>query len=262
MKTLKLFNGNTGRQRHGYIAAYTQAEACRLGTLSATELRNYWHKCWGSLALDVLGPPTEPCFWVYDEEKRLFERQDKREPVVPAGGRRGLGQVYTKFEDIPKFTKAGEWECNFPLQRLWPMIYEWQGEGLNLDPEFQRAHVWTEAQQIAWLEYFLRGGRTGRVIYLNSPAWNRQATTGYKEFVLLDGKQRLEAIRRFIGDEIRVFGSVYSDFTDSLGLDYTMKVNINDLQTEREVLQFYVDFNSGGTPHSADEINRVRALME
>lgn len=41
-----------------------------------------------------------------------------------------------------------------------------------------------------------------------------------------------------------------------------MKVNVNDLKTKREVLEWYVQMNAGGTPHSPEEIERVRRLME
>ena len=35
-------------------------------------------------------------------------------------------------------------------------------EGLQLNPDFQRGHVWTEDQQVKFLEFILRGGKTGR----------------------------------------------------------------------------------------------------
>lgn len=267
MKTLKLYNGNINRKRHGYIAAHSKAEAIRVALaggyqLAARELSNYWSECWGTQAERALGMPTEPCFWVYSDEKRQFERLDKEEPVVPRDGRRGLGVKYTKFDDIPHFTRDGSWECDFPMKRVWHNIEEFQRtQGLDIDPDFQRAHVWTESQQVAWIEFFLRGGKTSRVIYLNKPSWHNSAKTGYDDFVLVDGKQRLEAIRRFIYNEIRAFGSYYREFTDSLRITQTIKFNINDLQTRREVLQWYLDFNSGGVVHSAEEINRVRDLL-
>lgn len=266
-KQLKLFSGNIRRKQHGYIAARSKAEAMRLATaagyhLRASELTNYWADCWSRPAELALGRPSEPCFWLYDEEKCHFERLDKEEPTVPYNGRRGLGIKYTRFSDVPQFTREGAWECDFPLKRVWHRIDELQREeGLDIDPDFQRAHVWTEAQQIAWIEFILRGGKTGRVIYLNNPTWNKMVHKGYKDFVLVDGKQRLEALRRFLHDEIRVFGSLYSEFTDELSIVQTIKINVNDLQTRKEVLQWYVDMNAGGTPHSADEINRVRDLM-
>ena len=42
----------------------------------------------------------------------------------------------------------------------------------------------------------------------------------------------------------------------------SIKVNINDLKSEKEVLQWYVDMNAGGTPHTNEEINRVKKMIE
>lgn len=103
-----------------------------------------------------------------------------------------------KFNNIPLFTRKGTWECDFALQDVLPQLDKWTAElGLNLDPDFQRFHVWTEKQQIDYMEFLLRGGSTGRTIYLNNPQWQR----GWKiedEFVLVDGKQRVQALRRFL----------------------------------------------------------------
>ena len=86
---------------------------------------------------------------------------------------------------------------------------------------------------------------------------------GYNDFVCVDGLQRITAIRRFLNNEIRAFGQFYSEFggtTDVVRRD--MLVNVNDLQTKREVLQWYIEMNSGGTPHTEAEIERVKRLME
>ena len=32
--------------------------------------------------------------------------------------------------------------------------------GLQFNPDFQRGHVWTEGQQIAFMEFLLKGGKT------------------------------------------------------------------------------------------------------
>lgn len=62
-------------------------------------------------------------------------------------------------------------------------------------------------------------------------------------------------------NEIPVFGSYYNEFEDSMRLAQTIKVNINNLKSKKEVLQWYIDMNSGGTPHSDEEIARVRSLI-
>ena len=79
----------------------------------------------------------------------------------------------------------------------------------------------------------------------------------------VDGLQRITAIRSFINNELRAFGQYYSEFGGHVDrLDHCMQVNVNNLQTRREVLQWYIEMNSGGMPHSQAEIDRVKALME
>lgn len=171
----------------------------------------------------------------------------------------------TAFRDIPKFTRDGSYAVDYPIDRLVKWIEEEQETaGLQLNPDFQRGHVWTVSQQIAYMEFLLRGGKTGRVLYFNCPSWHRPVPDGaYNDYVCVDGLQRITAITRFIHNEIPAFGSYYSEFTDSPRvIEDTMRVNINDLKSKREVLQWYIDMNAGGTPHTPAEIARVQQLLQ
>ena len=173
----------------------------------------------------------------------------------------------TKFADIPQFTSDGSYQVNYPLTSLVKYIEEEIEEmGLQLNPEFQRGHVWTEEQQIAWVEYHLRGGKSGNTIYLNNPFWKSVLNPkpgDYTDYVCVDGLQRITAAQRFVHNEIKVFGSYFDEYEDKLRLvnNNTLILNVNDLKTEKEVLQWYLDMNSGGTPHSPEEINRVRKMI-
>ena len=136
-------------------------------------------------------------------------------------------------------------------------------EGLQMNPDFQRGHVWTEEQQTAYIEYILRGGESGKAFYFNYPSRKISVNNGYNEFVCVDGLQRSTAIQRFINNEIKVFGQYYKDFGSKLiRMEYSMSVYINDLQSEKEVLEWYVQMNAGGTPHTKEEIERVKKMME
>lgn len=65
----------------------------------------------------------------------------------------------TRFKDIPQFTRSGSYQVDMPINRVPNWIEAEQKEmNLQLNPNFQRGHVWTEEQQIAWIEFFLRGG--------------------------------------------------------------------------------------------------------
>ncbi len=171
----------------------------------------------------------------------------------------------TKFADIPSFTRDGSWQCDFDFAYLLQFIDEHiKSYDLQLNPDFQRGHVWTEEQQIAWLEFFLRGGRTGRILYFNCPWWqDEKEDKGYNDFVCVDGLQRITAIRRFMNGEIPVFGSYVNEYEDTMSIvRHSIKVNINNLKSEKEVLQWYIDMNAGGTPHSSEEIDRVRKMIK
>lgn len=64
-------------------------------------------------------------------------------------------------------------------------------------------------------------------------------------------------------NEIRVFGLLYSEFEGETDLiRHSMIINVNDLKTKKEVLQWYIQMNAGGTPHTQEEIDRVNKLME
>lgn len=168
-----------------------------------------------------------------------------------------------RFRDIPQFTRDGSWQCDFDIEGAAKWVkQEIEQEGLQLNPDFQRGHVWSEEQQIAFLEYFFKGGKSGLVVYFNKPDWHTRVEDGaYNDFVCVDGLQRITAVMRFVNNEIPIFGSYYKEFVDKPRMMHTIKINVNDLKTKREVLQWYVDMNSGGTPHSTDEINRVKQMI-
>lgn len=176
-----------------------------------------------------------------------------------------MEQKYTSFRAIPQFTHPGNYAVDYPLDSLCRWVQDEIDEmGLQLNPDFQRGHVWTEEQQRNYIEFLLRGGTSGRDLYFNYPSWNYHVADGaYNDYVCVDGLQRITAIQRFIGNKLKVFGSFYKEFTDSLRLSSdVMRVHVNDLQTKQAVLTWYIEMNNGGTPHSKEEIARVQSMLD
>ena len=164
------------------------------------------------------------------------------------------------FNEITQYTGAGHYQINVGLKFFKQTIEDYQtrncGKPLELNPDFQRGHVWTEKQQIGFIEYFLKGGKINP-IYLNHPGWQHD----YKgDFVCVDGLQRITAILRFLNNEIKAFDKFYSEFEGRC--THTFIININNLKTKKEVLQWYIELNSGGTPHTEDEIKKVKKMLE
>lgn len=149
-----------------------------------------------------------------------------------------------------------------------------QNYDLDLMPEFQRGHVWTREQQIHFIESLIRGvvGTDARTISLNHPLYrNSKSDSKLKRMVILDGLQRLTAIRDFVAGKFKVFADEFGDGGKDMAFFYgsefslasnTIKIQVFSLQTEREILDYYLAFNSGGTPHSKEEIERVRKMRD
>jgi len=164
-----------------------------------------------------------------------------------------------KFRDIPKFTQTN-YRVDVTLDYLLESIDRYKDHyDLDMDPDFQRAHVWTEDQQIAYVEYFFRGGKSGRDIFFNCTNWMNDDKE--QEMVLVDGKQRLEALRRFLENEIPLLGNYFKDFEGRMGLGHTISFWVNDLPDREAVLKWYLEMNSGGTPHSKAELDKVVELL-
>lgn len=136
---------------------------------------------------------------------------------------------------------------------------------INLNPEYQRGHVWTVKQQEAFVGHMLEGGATPIVIL------NRDANYRLPDEIV-DGKQRLTAVVAWICGEIaarltdstRVYRTDFSADDQRLimgpvGPHFTAGyVHLN----RADVLRLYLRLNTGGTVHTDAEISRVQAMLD
>lgn len=177
-----------------------------------------------------------------------------------------------KMSDIPQFTRQSAYTTDVGLRYIKstlesynePLISLKTGQdvegthGLIMNPDFQRGHVWTKEQQQKYVEFILRGGRSGRDIYFNNPSHMRHYN---KPYVVVDGLQRLTALIAFVDDELEVFDGIKCSDFEKISSDIVLKFHINDLETREEVLKWYLEMNDGGTPHSQEELDRVTELL-
>jgi hypothetical protein len=171
------------------------------------------------------------------------------------------------FEDVPKLIGATIQGHQDHETMYWSRIDAFyvgdSDHKIVLDPEFQRGHVWTEEQQRRFVEYALHGGQESCVVIFNvkrtKPTWT---------FTCVDGLQRLTAVYRFMHDQLTVFDGLtcssmvkHSEFKKFPWTDFRFTVSTTYL-SDIDVLRFYLELNSNGTPHSVEEIARVQTLIE
>jgi len=166
--------------------------------------------------------------------------------------------MYKSLQDIPQHPQI-HYHITVDWRDLEHVVSRYITEhNLQMNPDFQRGHVWNEEQKIAYIEYIMQGGTSGRQIYFNHPGW----MNSFKgEFVLVDGLQRVSAVLDFLNNKIRVFGKYLNEYEGRLNSDWYFDFNIAKIQKRIDVLKWYYFMNVGGTPHSEEEIKKVKGMI-
>lgn len=173
-----------------------------------------------------------------------------------------------KIEDIPSLIQVNG-GVSVNLNEVQGTLDRWEKSyGLDLNPEFQRGHVWNLETKIKFVEFMLRGGVT-RSLLFNSPAYAGDRHEKHSDLpetiVLVDGKQRLTALMEFADNKLPVFsGNYLRDFDkpDNLLRRVTVYYQVNRLQTSRELCQWYLEMNEGQVAHTEAELQKVRDMIE
>lgn len=150
-------------------------------------------------------------------------------------------------------------DCNWKY--LEKMIADQKKElGLDIDPVFQRAHVWTEKQQIDYVEYSMLGGELAKSLTFAAVGWRSISNLSW--YALVDGKQRLEAVRKYLRNELPVFGRLYADHDDvGFSLPCSFGWRVVEVDSPRDCAKIYLALNRGGTPHTAEDIAKAEQAL-
>jgi len=176
-----------------------------------------------------------------------------------------LGKIIRYKQYSNDIIPDGNYETTVSLNYLKMTIEEYVKEyNLNLDPDFQRGHVWTKGMRVKYVEFVLRGGKSNP-IYFNHEGWMSDFRG---EFVLVDGKQRLTSLLMFLNNEFPVFKE--KDTEDNIGFyakefecfNNSVTFIINKLPDKKSVLKWYLQMNEANIAHSDEELNKVREMIK
>lgn len=172
--------------------------------------------------------------------------------------------------------RHASYKVDVPLARIEGMLEEYakdaktMGGTLEINPDFQRGHVWTRDKQEAYIENLFRG-LAPATLRFNCAGWQGLKKTGDLnpgDIVCIDGLQRLTAVREFMAGNITVFGGKTaqdlkgSSFDPSRSTSWRISVEMFEIPTRAELLQFYLDINRGGVVHAPEELERVEGLLQ
>lgn len=175
-----------------------------------------------------------------------------------------LGKIIRAKDVDDLLIPDGNYQVNVSLDYIKERIEKDVKErGLNLNPDFQRSHVWNLNQRVTYVEFLLKGGKSNP-IYFNHENWMRSLNG---EYVIVDGKQRLTSILMFLNGEFSVFRSLdnegigyYASQFDYIPNDVVFIVN--NLPNRKLVLQWYLQINEGNVAHTKEELDKVRNMLK
>lgn len=139
----------------------------------------------------------------------------------------------------------------------------------ELVSDFNQGNAWTEAQQIAYVEAVFRKTAPCLILF-NCPGWmgnsSSSATGDIKAnfFQCLDGLQRLTACRRFIAGEFAVFEKYKARDLKGSPFDprgFSLQFCIYEINSRADLLDQYLRINAGGSMHTQESLDVVRALL-
>ena len=172
--------------------------------------------------------------------------------------------------------RHASYKVDVPLSRVESMITEFakdaktMGGKLELNPDFQRGHVWSQDKQVAYIENLFRG-LSPATLRFNCAGWQGLKAKGDinpGDIVCVDGLQRLTAVRDFMAGKFTIFGNKTPEdlkgtsFDPSRSTSWRISMEMFEIPTRQQLLQFYLDINRGGVVHTQEELDRVSGLLE
>lgn len=156
-------------------------------------------------------------------------------------------------------------EESLSIRGIMRWFYDPNETSVNMHPNYQRGSVWTDDQCAKFMGFLAEGGTP-------PPIWIQRWPDYGDTDELLDGLQRVTAVRRFylhevpmeLTDGTRMYLKDFSEadqkmLTGNGGPILTLKYV--KYENRADVLRFYIRLNRGGTVHSDAEIDRVKALL-
>lgn len=130
--------------------------------------------------------------------------------------------------------------------------------GIDMNPDYQRGHVWTEEDKVALIDSIFKGIDIGKFAFAT-----KHDMDFYYEIV--DGKQRMTAIIEFYENRFRYRGKFFNELSHR-DQDYieNYHVSVADIRgaDRNTVMKHFVAMNSQGRVMDSAHLEKVRAMIQ
>lgn len=147
---------------------------------------------------------------------------------------------------------------NQPLSSILHKIYYWY---VNMNPYYQRDFVWDEKDEELLIDSIFEGIEIGKFVFIDV----LDDEDNKYDYEILDGKQRINTIRRFYEDRFTYKGKKFSELSNrdkNHFLDLSVSVGEVSNFTEEQKLRYFLRLNRGGKVMASSHISKIENLIE
>ena len=156
------------------------------------------------------------------------------------------------------FAVKNDMEIRFHNTSLDSLLHRIYHSGVNFDPEYQRDLVWDLADKVSLIDSIFNNIEIGKFAFI-------KRDYSYDIFYeILDGKQRLTALREFYEDRFEYKGCTYSEMSpDDRHHFRNTGVTIGDIaepKDRKDIYRYFVKLNTAGKPIDQSHLDKIKKL--
>lgn len=146
---------------------------------------------------------------------------------------------------------------NQPLSSILHKIYYWN---VDMNPYYQREFVWSEKDEELLIDSIFEGIEIGKFVFIDV----LDDKNNEYDYEILDGKQRINTIRRFYEDRFTYKGKKFSELSNrdkNHFLDLPVSVGEVSNFTEEQKLRYFLRLNRGGKIMASSHISKIENFI-
>ena len=149
---------------------------------------------------------------------------------------------------------------NYSQRALTDIIGKMFYFGVDMNPEYQRELVWTDADKVLLIDSVYNHVDIGKFVFVHL-----QFDANGPTYEILDGKQRVTALMEFYTDQFRYKGLTFSEMSDRdqshFENFYVSIAELNMPKDKNTLYKYFIKLNTGGKPVDKAQIEKVIGMI-
>lgn len=160
-----------------------------------------------------------------------------------------------------RFRKPSPVSAHYQNKTIDSLIHDYYAFGIDTDPPYQRAYVWSEDDKIRLIESIFMDAEIGRFVLVNKDLPPDKPT-----YEILDGKQRLLTIISFYENRLQYKNFSYNELSyadKNAFLEHRISVAIinGNEYDQNAIIEQFIRCNQSGKAMSKGDIDKAIQLM-